>query len=243
MISISNNDTLETFSSLTVDRFSYLKLNFWYLLISYITIQESNGEPQQSEMSLQEGLQQFDSFLKNVTEAVGENEHLPNRKFKNTIAGMLRTIPIFLQSEGEEYGMTIEIYNSLMAYKKAKSARFQSMMTLGNFSLEGSNSYSEGKVVICIPDIKSTLHSFVPLYFMETIAPPEVKTIVGVNRKFGERGPGRKNFTLARTAVVVSQNLTINLSDVIEEYLKPNTNVSNKRKIVEASIKSISKSF
>lgn len=44
------------------------------------------------------------------------------------------------------------------------------------------------------------------------------------------------NFVSVRTAVVISQNLTKKLQDVIEEYLKSNTNGSNKRSIVEASI-------
>ena len=68
---------------------------------AHITIQESTGGPQQSEVSLQEELQLFDNFLKNVTAAVAEIEHLPDRKFRNSVAGMSRTIPVFLQSEGD----------------------------------------------------------------------------------------------------------------------------------------------
>ena len=175
---------------------------------------------------------------------MAENEHLQNRKFRYNVAGMSRTIPIYLQSEGEEYGMTFEIYNILMAFKKAKSARFQSMMTQGNFTLEGSSSYSGRKVVICIPDSKSKLQSFVPLSFMEVIVPSKVEATIGVKRKPGEWGPGKKYFISIRTAVVVSQNLTKSLSDVIKEYFKSNTNEDNKkRNTIEASLRNISRQF
>jgi hypothetical protein len=174
----------------------------------------------------QEGLKLF-NFLRNFTDAVIESEKLPERKFRNLVAGVSRTIPIFLQSEGEEYGMTLQIYDSLMAYRKAKPSRFQSVMTLGNFSLEGSASYLSRKVIISIPDGKSTMRSHVPPSFMEVIAPAEAEAIVGVKRKAVERGTGKKDFSSARTATVVSQNLTKNISDVIEEYLKSNTNDNN----------------
>ena len=195
-------------------------------------------------MTHQEGLQLFTKFLKKITEAVIKNEKLPDRKFRNSIAGVSRTIPIFLQSEGEEYGMTLQIYDCLMTYKKAKPSRFQSMMTQGNFSLEGSASYSARKVVIYIPDEQSELLlSHVPASFLEVIGAPEVEATVGIKRKAGERGPGKKNFASDRTAVVVSQNLTKSLSDVIENYLKSNTNESNKREIIEASMNSIIKTY
>ena len=53
---------------------------------------------------------------------MAENEHPPNRKFRYNVAGMSRMIPIYLQSERGEYGMTFEIYDILMAFKNAKSA-------------------------------------------------------------------------------------------------------------------------
>lgn len=61
-------------------------------------MQESDDGPEVRELTSQDGLQ--------LTAAVIENENLPDRRFKNLIAGMSRTIPTFLQSEGEEYGMT-----------------------------------------------------------------------------------------------------------------------------------------
>ena len=116
-------------------------------------------------------------------------------------------------------------------------------MTQGNFTLEGSSSYSARKVVICIPDSKLKLQSFVPLSYMEVIVPSEVEAITGVKRKPGERGPGKKDFISIRTVVVVSQNLTKSLSDVIEEYFKSNTNENNKRNIIEAILRNISRTF
>jgi phenylacetate-coenzyme A ligase PaaK-like adenylate-forming protein len=178
--------------------------------------------PQHREVTLQEGLTIFNDFMRNVTDAVIESEILPERKFRNLVAGVSRTIPIFLQSEREEYGMTLQIYDSLMAYRKAKPARFQSMMTLGNFSLEGSTSYLSRKVIISIPDGKSKIRSHVTPMFVEVIAHAETEAIVGVKRKAGERGPSKKDFSSARTAAVVSQNLTKNTSDIIKEYFKSN---------------------
>jgi hypothetical protein len=143
--------------------------------MSLIAIQEPGDVPQHRELTPQEGLTLFNIFLRNIIDAVIESEKLPERKFRNLVAGVSRTIPIFLQSEGEEYGMTLQIYDSLMAYRKAKPARFQSMMTLGNFSLEGSASYLSRKVIISIPDGKSKIRSHVPPSFMEVIAPAETE--------------------------------------------------------------------
>ena len=123
---------------------------------------------------------------------------------------MSRTIPIYLQSEGEEYGMNQDIYVALMGYKKSKPSLFQSMMTTGNFTLEGSSSYSSRKVVICVPSLESTLNSFIPLSFMEVKKSEEPESILGIKRKPGERGPGRKDFTFDRTPSAVSRALTAN---------------------------------
>jgi hypothetical protein len=59
----------------------------------------------------------------------------------------------------------------------------------------------------------------------------------------GSFGPSKKDFSSARTAAVVSQNLTKNTSDIINEYFKSNTNENNKRKIIEVSLNSIAKTF
>ena len=108
-----------------------------------------------------------------------ENENLPDSKFRNVIAGMKWTISNFLQSEVEEYGMTFSIHNSLMAYKKPKAVRLQSMMTLGNFSLkESSTDISRKKILFCIPDGKSKMRSQIPPSFTEVIAPSEDEAIV-----------------------------------------------------------------
>lgn len=56
-----------------------------------------------------EGLQLFDKFLKSVTEAVIESEELDDFKFRNRTSGVSRTIPIYLKSEGEEFGMSLNI--------------------------------------------------------------------------------------------------------------------------------------
>ena len=172
-----------------------------------------------------------------------ENEQLGGLKFRNRIAGMSRTIPIYLQSEGEEYGMNQDIYVALMGYKKSKPSLFQSMMTTGNFTLEGSSSYSSRKVVICVPSLESTLNSFIPLSFMEVKKSEEPESILGIKRKPGERGPGRKDFTFDRTPSAVSRALTAKLIAVIEESLELYNNQNNKRKIIEASLKTIAKEY
>lgn len=64
-----------------------------------------------------------------------------------------------------------------MVCKKQETVRFQRVMTLGNFVLEGSSSYISREVVICIPDGKSKMRSHVP---------PEDEAIMGVKRKAGE---------------------------------------------------------
>lgn len=112
--------------------------------------------------------------MKRVSEAVAENENEKHMKFRNRVAAKSRTVAIFLQSEGEEYGMTSRVYSCLMAYKKANPVLFNSMSMLGNFSLEGSSSYTSKKVIIVIPNDVVQLSSFVPPSFMEVVKDPGV---------------------------------------------------------------------
>ena len=159
------------------------------------------------------------------------------------MATVSRTIPIFLQNEGEEYGMSLEIYKCIMAYKKANSMQFDNMMNGGNFTLEGNSSYALRKVVICIPDAQSTRCSFIPVAFMEFAKAVEMEPTIGVKRNPGERGPGKKDFATSRTASAISHSLTANIVKLIDESLQGTENLNNKRLIIEASIKSIEKRY
>ena len=127
-----------------------------------------NDEPAaMPAMTVKEGLQLFDQFLKSVTESVVEAEIDLIMKFRNRIAAQSTTIPMYLHSEGEEFGMNVDIYNCLMALRRSKPHHFESMMMIGNFTIAGQSSYKTRKVVICVPDETRTLQSFVPLCFME----------------------------------------------------------------------------
>jgi hypothetical protein len=64
-------------------------------------------------MSINEGLQVFDQFLKAVTEALVEAEENSCQKFRNRISAVSRTIPIYFESEGEEFGMSREKISQL----------------------------------------------------------------------------------------------------------------------------------
>ena len=217
----------------------------------------SNDEPAalpaMPAITIKEGLQLFDQFLKSITEAVVEAEEDSSMKFRNRIAAQSRTIPIFLQSEGEEYGMNIDIYNCLMAFRKSKPHQFESMMTIGNFSIAGQSSYKTRKVVICVPDETRTSQSFVPLCFMEE-KKVEIEIEVEVEieeekigekrkKKQGERGFGKNDFKSTRTAEAASKTLTTKLIEIIELTMKNSNNESNKIKTIEASIKAIKKKY
>ena len=187
-------------------------------------------------LSFEIGIPLFDKFLKNVTEAVIENEPLGNHKFRNSVATISRTIPILLQSEGEEFGMSLDIYKCIMAYKKSNSIQFENMMNEGNIIFEGKSTYALRKVVIYIPDAQSTRCSFIPLAFMEFAKALEMEPTIGLKRKPGERGPGKKDFATSRTASAISHSLTANIIRLIDESLQGNENLNNKRLIIEASI-------
>ena len=169
-----------------------------------------NDEPvAMPAMTVKEGLQLFDQFLKSVTEAVVEAEEDLSMKFRNRIASQSRTIPIYLHSEGEEFGMNIDIYNCLMAFRRSKPYQFESMMTIGNFTIAGQSSYKTRKVVICVPDETKTLQSFVPLFFMQEKKVGieiELEEKIGEKRKKkqGERGLGKKDYKSTRTSVIAS---------------------------------------
>ena len=105
-------------------------------------------------MTLNEGHQLFDKFLKYVTEAVVEAEIDLSMKFRNRIAAQSRTIPIYLQSDGEEFGINVDICNCLMALRRSKphDDEFENMMTICNLTIAGQSSYKTRKLVICVSD-------------------------------------------------------------------------------------------
>ncbi len=130
-----------------------------------------------------------------------------------------------------------------MAYKKAKPNLFNSMMTLGNFALEGSSSYMSRRVVICVPVDDSKISSCIPLSFMNVVETASENIVVGIKRKSGDRGPGKKDFISLRSPAVASHSLTNNLLNTIEEFLKLNKNKNNIKLIVQSVIMSIAKSY
>ena len=71
-------------------------------------------------------LSEFDSVIKRIIICLfTENCTV---KFKNSVAISTRQISLFLCRECEEFGMTKEIYDALMSYKKAKKANYENLL-------------------------------------------------------------------------------------------------------------------
>ena len=85
-------------------------------------------------ISEKDGLQLFDTFLQNFCEAVSLEDNERTHRFRNQVASVAKKIPILLQREGEQLGMNIDIYKSIMQFCKSKPSQFQSMMTEGEIS-------------------------------------------------------------------------------------------------------------
>ena len=73
--------------------------------------------PAMSAMTVKEGFQLFDQFLKSVAEAVVEAKGDLSMKFRDRISST--TKPIFSQSE-EEFELIIDSYNCLIAYRRSR---------------------------------------------------------------------------------------------------------------------------
>ena len=136
--------------------------------------------------------------------------------FTKSIAAATGKVNIFLERECEDFGMSKQLYNSLMTYNKANRVKFKTMMESGCFYFEGKNDYCTKLIVISVGnggDIKS---SHVPEQYLQSIS-----AIMRVNnkRKFTVRGPGSKDFKTLITASVLSKPLTEIIIRTIEQTL------------------------
>ena len=142
-----------------------------------------------------DGLQLFDTFLQKLCEAVSLEDNERSHRFRNQVASVTKKIPILLQREGEQFGMNIDIYKSIMQFSKSKPSQFQSMMTEGNFYFQGASSYKTREIVVSILDGGYQAESFVPLKYMEEVILNNTPAEISLKRKSrGERGPGKKAF-------------------------------------------------
>ena len=77
----------------------------------------------ESVLSETEGLRLFDAFLRKVIEVVISPD-FSSSSFRGSVAKVIREILIFLHKEGEMYGMSRAIYNSMMDFKGRNRALF-----------------------------------------------------------------------------------------------------------------------
>ena len=93
-------------------------------------------------------LGEFNDFLKII------EKHLKKKTsrnyFTNSIAAATGKISIFLERECEDFGMSKQLYNSLMTYNKSNRVKFKSIMESGCFYFVGRNDYSIKLIVISV---------------------------------------------------------------------------------------------
>ena len=195
-------------------------------------------------ISEKDGLQLFDTFLQNLCEAVSLEDNERTHRFSNQVASVTKKIPILLQREGEQLGMNIDIYKSIMQFCKSKPSQFQSMMTEENFYFQGASSYKTREIVVSILDERCHAGSFVPLKYMEEVNLDNTPTEVCLKRKGrGERGPGKKAFNGNRAGEQRSKILTARMIELVNEYLSDIDNETNKKKIIELSLRSVREEY
>jgi hypothetical protein len=160
-----------------------------------------------------------------------EAEENSCQKFRNRISAVSRTTPIYFESEGEEFGMSRDIYNCLLAYKRPKPQIFEGIMTMGNFTIskfilntQSRHMYSRWEYELEFP---------YSLIFLGTRRQESSRRKCRRKKKAGERGLGKKNFISTRTAEISSKGLTTKIIEEIEEHMKSNYDDNNKRKIIE----------
>lgn len=191
-------------------------------------------------ISEKDGLQLLDTFLQRLCEAVSLEDNERSHRFRNQVASVTKKISILLQREGEQFGMNIDIYKSIMLFSKSKPSQFQSMLTEGSFYFQGASSYKTREIVVSISDAGS----FVPLKYMEEVIVDSAPTGISLKRKGrGERGPGKKTFFGNRGGEQRSKVLTAKVVELINDFLSEIDNETNKKKIVELSLRKIREEY
>ena len=197
----------------------------------FITMTQDDGI-----LPLQTALMNLDAFLRKVISALKENERgdVDSRPlFKNTVAKNSRQISIYLKDDGEQYGMNLETYETLMNHSKRDRIVFKNLLASGNFHFEGKNTYSTKMIVITVGNDRDINDSHIPMNLL-----PEVPILIDTESKKRKisRGPGIKNYKSARTAVVNSKKLTEDLVRHIDQSLLEYNEIK-KKTIATASIK------
>ena len=127
----------------------------------FITMTQDDGI-----LPLQTALMNLDAFLRKVISALKENERgdVDSRPlFKNTVAKNSRQISIYLKDDGEQYGMNLETYETLMNHSKRDRIVFKNLLASGNFHFEGKNTYSTKMIVITVGNDRDINDSHIPL--------------------------------------------------------------------------------
>ena len=93
-------------------------------------------------------LGEFNAFLKRIERYL--RKKTSRNYFTKSIAAATGKISIFLERECEDFGMSKQLYNSLMTYNKSNRVKFKSIMESGCFYFEGRNDYSIKLIVISV---------------------------------------------------------------------------------------------
>ena len=182
-------------------------------------------------------MSEFNNFLMRI------EKHLKKKTsrnyFTNSIAAATGKISIFLERECEDFGMSKQLYNSLMTYNKANRVKFKTMMETGCFYFEGRNDYSTKLIVISVGNGSDIKSSHVPEQYLQNIS---ANTTVNNKRKYGVRGPGSKDFKTPITASVLSKPLTEIIIRTIEQTLTEYS-IIKRNQIIEFAIQNVRKQF
>ena len=198
-------------------------------------------------------LSEFESVMKRIIICLSTENCA--EKFKNSVAITTRQISLFLCRECEEFGMTKEIYDALMSYKKAKKAKYENLLISGNFYFEGRNNYNTKMIVLTVGNGSIILSSQIPQEWLrddsvvvdreveDHSAIVEVDLAIGGKRKIApSRDPGNKDFKSAKPANALSKLLSDTMIEIMNNKLN-DYSVIKKKKVVEGIILNIKKQY
>ena len=153
-------------------------------------------------------LNRFDIVIEYLLVAITSD----SGEFRSPVAPLTGNYSVHLQRECEIYGMSKELYSGILKGSKKHPQRFKLMMAAGNFSFEGTN-YNTNKLLVLCFGLGDTVKSHIPSSYL----PPLIPAVVGLKRKqTALRGRGRQNYKSARATIASSVELTITLSDMID---------------------------
>ena len=102
----------------------------------------------------------FNAFLQRILNCLISEDY--REKFKHTVATATSKISLYLKKECEQFGMTMQLYESLMIYNKANRVKFKNLLDLGKFSFEGRSEYKSILLVITVGNGKDIISSHIP---------------------------------------------------------------------------------